>query len=219
MRQVPIKEVSNPLRPFEKITIKDQCPHCGSVFVTKRECEACGKQFWIDLLGEPFGVRSFFTLKDDFELEQSMLLRYLPLSFFGENKKIKKYRRALLKRYEILCGYFFEETESDRKKRKLFLFECKELTTEMIKLGEDPSLLWKISEFGDGHILYPKIISMIKDSERNKPVSIKSQIKLTWKNYSIYGVISLSFIVKFLLGAVVISLCSFLVMKYLLLTI
>jgi len=219
MRQTPIREVNNPLRPFEKITIKDQCPHCGSVFVTKRECEACGKQFWIDLLGEPFGVRSFFTLKEDFELDLPWHLRYLPLTLFTDSNQIKKYRRALLKRYEILCGYFFEETEADRKKRKLFLFECKELSCELIKLGEDPSLLWKISEFGEGHILYPKVISMIRESEESKPASVKNRIKYTWQNYSFYGVISLSFLIKFLLGISVISLCSFLVMKYLLLTI
>ena len=43
------------------------CPKCESLFITSKECEACGYQFAIDRIGEPYGQKSLYSLKTFFQ--------------------------------------------------------------------------------------------------------------------------------------------------------
>ena len=121
------KTTSSPLRPFERIQVKKSCPKCGSLFVTKKECESCGFQFWIDLLGEPFGERSFFNLRDEFHHTNTWYYRFAFLDSVKNSQVARRYKRSLYKRFEILCGYFFDEVDQNKERRKLFLFEANEI--------------------------------------------------------------------------------------------
>lgn len=201
----PQIKVSNPLRPFEKVVVKKTCPKCGSLFVTKKECEACGFQFWIDLLGEPFGVRSFFTLRDDFTHQFAWSYRFAAFQWGKNRDEIKKYRRTLNKRFEILCGYFFDSFDKDKERRRLFLFEAGELMQEYRLVGGQLSDLWLLMERGENHPLFPQLAERIYQLEESHKASFNLKQFLVENRF--LGTFSYFFLMKlaFGCGAVVIA--------------
>lgn len=204
------RTTSNALRPFEKVRISKVCPVCSSVFVTKKECESCGYQFWIDLLGEPFGDRSFFVLSDDFELDKPWFFKLLSDERVSRHKLTRKYRRALLKRFEVLVGYFFDEQEQDRAKRKSFLFEAHKLMDEFIKYGGAPSALWKFIERGEKHPLAASLFQqlyIIESREKPKTSLISNALVMNSFKEGLFG--------EFLLSVAAVTTAAFLVLKYL----
>ena len=201
------KTTFNALRPFEKIKITRVCPSCSSVFVTKKECESCGLQFWVDLLGEPFGERSFFVLKEDFELNCPFYLKWLPSGFFASHDTVKKYRRMLLKRFEVLLGYFFDEVEEDISRRKVFLFEADELVKEFLRVHGEASALWKMIERGEKHPLTQHLFRSLEfggDSLAGSGLS-----RLYWRQFN-QGLLK-----EFLFTVAAVTVAAYLVFKYL----
>ncbi len=142
--------IDDPLRLGEKIEVTDICPSCNSLHVTKTHCESCGLQFDLDIIGEPFGVRSFFTLKDDFDAILSKLdvLQFkLSPSKFSEKVEVKRYVRHMLKRYndliEFLTDLQLDEIPHHGQDRiRLFLYEAKEIMKEYSLYTKDLSALY-----------------------------------------------------------------------------
>ena len=135
-------KVRHPLRPLDKIEVKGRCPRCGGVFVTERECESCSYQFWVDLLGEPFGERSFFEIESDYSASQSFLERLLPRERRFLKKKHKRYLAHLKRRLEVLTDYFSQKRDrASEKKRTLFLLEAQLLIKAYATEGGNMNLL------------------------------------------------------------------------------
>ncbi len=205
--------VSNPLRPFEKVAVKKQCPKCGSLFVTKKECEACGFQFWVNLLGDPFGARSFFSLRDDFIHQYKWTYRMAFFTWAQYSKEIQKYKRMLIKRFEILCGYFFDEHDKDKERRRLFLFEANEIIGEYALVGGKLSDLWLILEKGEHHPLFQNLAQTISQVQNEKSAhSIKESVELSLQK-RFMGTFTYLFLLKLATGSVAVILAAYLYMK------
>ena len=204
------KITSSALRPFEKVTISKVCPACSSVFVTKKECESCGLQFWVDLLGEPFGERSLFVMREDFLLNLPRFSSLLPKRFFNNLKVTQKYRRSLLKRFEVLLGYFFDTTEADISKRKAFLFEATELIEEFVSSGGSPSALWVMIDRGELHPFAPALYQALKKSE-DQPVASRER----WERVHLVDFFDNSIYQEFLLATAAVTVAAYLVFRYL----
>jgi hypothetical protein len=205
---------SNPLRPFERVQVKKTCPKCGSYFVTKKECESCGFQFWIDLLGEPFGERSFFNLRDQFQHQYRWHYRFAFLSSVKTSKVAKRYKRSLYKRFEILCGYFFDEFDKDKERRKLFLFEATEIMNEVCLWGGSLSQLWLMLERGEHHPLFQVLSQELKGLDNQEKTKI--DIKDLMVSEKFFGTFSYLFLFKISLGFSAVIGASYLFLKLLL---
>lgn len=204
----------NPVRPFERLKVQRTCPKCGSYFITKKECESCGFQFWIDLLGEPFGEKSFFSLKDDFEHQYSWYYRFFFLNSVRNSKVVKRYKRSLLKRFEVLCGYFFDEFDQNKERRKLFLFEAKEIMNEIFLWGGSLSQLWLMLERGQYHPLFQGLAQELKQIESSRETKVK--LKELVLNERLMGTFSYLFLGKLALAFSAIITASYLFLKVLL---
>jgi hypothetical protein len=204
------RNTSNAVRPFEKVKISKACPSCSSVFITKKECESCGLQFWVDLVGEPFGERSFFVMQEDFIFNTPAFSKLLPKQRFLKLSFVQKYRRALLKRFEVLLGYFFDEVEEDRARRKVFLFEANQIIGEYVKLDGNPSALWALIDRGEKHPLAAGLYESLKKAE----TSVGSQ-SILQSSSGVSELLKRSIFREFLFttGAVIVA--AFLVFKYL----
>jgi len=103
------------------------CPKCESIFITSKECEACGYQFAIDRIGEPYGDKSFYALKDTYLSSFFSLVRLYPsLERFFKDKK-RKYIFELKRRFQLLADTF----ENDSSPGSEFFIEIRDLVIEM----------------------------------------------------------------------------------------
>lgn len=103
------------------------CPKCESIFITSKECEACGYQFAIDRIGEPYGEKSFYALKDSFIHSLPSLVRAFPrLEYFFKDHK-RKYIFELKRRFQLLA----EQFENDPRSNSEFFIEVHDLVIEL----------------------------------------------------------------------------------------
>ncbi len=141
LAQVPLK-IRHPLRPLDKIEVQKRCPKCGSVFITERECESCSYQFWVDLLGVPFGERSFFEIKSDYDAARGLPGRLLPRRWHFTRAKHRRYLSHLRRRFGLLLDYFSRERgQKNREEEKFFFLEAELLIETYILEGGEAHLL------------------------------------------------------------------------------
>jgi hypothetical protein len=189
--------VRHPFDPNKQIVVTEKCPNCHSLFISNDVCESCGYNFKVDLVGDPFGKRSFFEIQSQFQDSLSYFERKLSHPFFYRKEKIIRHKRHLKHRGEILLNYFFHIEENNRKKRKLHLFEAKELIKEYIIFGGDQEWLWKQISLGESHPFYPELLSCLKEN-----VSIKNQVfsyKDEFLNFRLWNWLEIRFILMALI--------------------
>lgn len=201
---------SHPHKPWEKVKIKT-CPSCSSVFITKKECESCGVQFWKDNLGEPFGLKSFYSFS---EIYTNSLNSFQKMGWSRKSRKtesFRKYQRNLNQRFDHLAAYFFDSMDIDKDRRRLFLFEAKDILREMVFEGMSTKKAWDILEDSENNPLAKVLISFL-DSEESKKVSYTNVEKL--QKYNLGGVFPITLLGKYLLLYGVILTASILYFKY-----
>ncbi len=221
--------IDDPLRLGEKIEVSGLCPSCHSIYVTKGQCESCGLQFGLDVVGEPFGSRSFFTLKDDFD---SSLTKWnyiewrLSSEVFLKKPQVKRYIRHMLKRFEDLVSYFAgldfievpEDTDGSENHIRLFMFEAREIMKEYQRFSTDLSALFitlkKFApEVGDADAISEELLVDLHGLERfSKESSIGTSIEL---KSSLWDMLKSGIVLEAMAAIGAITLASFLVMKYL----
>lgn len=194
------------------------CPKCHSVFISEKECEACGFQFHIDQLGEPFGHRSFFSLRDEYHFSSPWAFRFLAIGISTQSSVIQKYQGALERRLKVLMEYFSLGDENEER-RRLFLFEAKELIFEYWLTQGKLSRVWRSLELLEGKILYQPLSELL--IELDKRVHPKDSLKdlrlvKTWfKGASLGGLLPLTFLIKFLIGSTAVIGASYLALRVL----
>jgi hypothetical protein len=107
------------------------CPKCESLFITSRECEACGYQFAIDRLGEPYGEKSFYALKDSHFSSLPAPMRVWPSLEKYMTSKVRKYLFELKRRFQLLADAF----ENDPRPNSEYAVEVKDLVIELRDYG------------------------------------------------------------------------------------
>ena len=218
--------IDDPLRLGEKIEVSGICPDCHSIHVSKGQCESCGLQFWVDIVGEPFDERSFFTLKDDFE---SSLGKFDYLQWrlwpntFNSKSEVKRYMRFMVKRYSDLVTFlssenFHEVPQKSNDHIRLFIFEVKEIMKEYSKFAHDLSALFiplqKITEQSDEvDAITNELMAFLYTLDKLGALSKKPQSDESMT--SNWELIRTGMLFEALITISAITLASYLVMKYL----
>ena len=218
--------IDDPLRLGEKIEVSGLCPDCHSIHVSKGQCESCGLQLWVDIVGQPFDERSFFTLKDDFESSLGKLdylqWRFWPNAFHSKSE-VKRYMRFMVKRYSDLVTYLSSENIQEIPQKsddhiRLFIFEAKEIMKEYAKFTHDLSALFiplkKISEDSDEVDAITNEL-MIYLYQLDKSGSQSEQLQEDEGMSSNWELIRTGMLFEALITISAITLASYLVMKYL----
>ena len=113
-----------------------RCTDCGSVFITDSECESCGKQFHLNLIGAPLGSNSLYSIKSEFDNSSSYTSELLTLINTVESPELKRYRRSLKRRFEVLLQFLTSNLDiNEDNRRKIFLIELKDTIEEMMNKG------------------------------------------------------------------------------------
>lgn len=189
------------------------CPSCRSVFITATECESCGLQFKVDPLGEPYGEKSFYGMREKFNLEWPLSVRLGWSTLNGQKPQAQRYRRFLEHRLEILMKYFFTTIEENRERRKLFLIECEDLLEELGQLGADIQKLFDKNDEHSRHPLYSHISDLYLAAEM-KPVTRTSVIS-NWLNEPIAGLLRPSFLMKCFFASAILIYIAMVLFPYL----
>lgn len=107
------------------------CPKCESIYITSRECEGCGYQFSRDRIGEAYGIKSFYAIKDQYVDSLPSIVRIFPRIESLLGNYTKKYSSDLMRRFLALTEHFM----LDKSVKSEFSVEVKDLTLEMIEFG------------------------------------------------------------------------------------
>lgn len=149
-------------RPIQK------CPFCKSVYLTDTHCEACGRSLQYDPVGEPFGAKSFFAIKERYIENFDVLTLFYP-NFENKNSaEAKAYGRKLQKRLIDLLDYFqYREAfydEDSLQERKLFYIEAKFIIEELISYDVAMNHLLDILEQKAEGVILTDLVNFTRQS-------------------------------------------------------
>lgn len=165
--EVDSTNVSRPVIPQSAYKPIKRCPNCQSVYLTDINCEACGRSLLYHPIGDPFGAKSLYGMKERYYAGFAPIIKLFP---YFENKsgpQALAYRRQLLKRFDDLLGAFGNTGEILNENRRFFYVEILELTDELLRYGLDPIILQlKIEELipETGSLLSQKILEYLQMS-------------------------------------------------------
>ena len=130
-----------------------KCRNCGSVYITEKECEACGFQRQDPDLGSPVDERSFYSIREDFYKRQNFFQKKF---MKHRGQKFKEFRNKLLHRfYSLLKG--MESPWSDLNKWNYFHFELIDLSKYL-------------ASFPTNNIILERILNSIRNQDRKSVV-------------------------------------------------
>ena len=135
-----------------------RCQYCQSVFLNDKACESCGRSLHYHLIGEPFGAKSFYGIKERYVESLDILNRFFPIF---ENKKsplAKSYLRKLEKRFLDLVSAFNSEGVIADENRKLYYVESIELMNELLRYNVNPSLLQSLLFENDSSLVGQELL-------------------------------------------------------------
>jgi len=138
-------KIQSDLPHSQKIKKIKKCPRCQSVYITDKECEACGFQLNFNFIGEPFGHLSFYESQENFYRMGTLR----KLAYFILEKKYSrylKYELAIKRRLDNLLTYFFDHIDPVESNRKFFYLELTHVVAEFEKLGLKQYLSHKIKD-------------------------------------------------------------------------
>ncbi|MBT7610658.1 MAG: hypothetical protein HN576_12940 [Bacteriovoracaceae bacterium] len=126
MHQSTIDKSSHALKYVPNYPTKT-CPKCDSIFVTTKECESCGFQMNLNLIGEPLDRKSFYSLQEKYVKD------FKKTYFTSTRNKLKEeYKRAIWHRFDILLGFF---PDPENEQFSFFSIELKDLVEELLVFG------------------------------------------------------------------------------------
>lgn len=144
-----------------------KCRNCGSVYITEKECEACGFQLQDPDLGSPVDERSFYSIREDFYNRQN----FFEKKFMGQRgQKFKEFRNRLLHRFNTLIKGM-ESPWSDLDKWNYFHFELIELTKYLASFYANDIILDRILNSIRNHPFFHEIklaVDSGRESRNNK---------------------------------------------------
>lgn len=206
------EKLSTPLLDGHDYKPVKSCPKCKSVFVTDSECEGCGFQLSYSPIGEAFGEKSFYSLKDDYWIQRSRFIKSWPKFERKHSEDALKYKRDLLHRFDLLLNFLLGESNDDRG---LYWIEFKDLSVELCEYSLSPTLLSQKLNDHSFHGYAPLIheyFEGLKEEELAEPTLWES-----FTNYKVLGVLRIKFLILMGIALAAISTASILVYQYFLL--
>lgn len=185
------------------------CPKCTSLFITDNECEGCGFQFSYSPLGEAFGEKSFYSLKETYWDDRSRLIQLWPSFERRKSSDAQKYLRDLNHRYELLLDFLLGDSGVDRKFYWIeFKDLCRELISYEVSIDELSGKLNDHSIHGYGPLIHDFL----------NELDVEYLFEMTpWdslQNYKIGGVLKFRFLIVSGIVLAVLSTASLLVYQY-----
>jgi hypothetical protein len=171
-----------------------RCPFCQSVFIGEKSCESCGRSMQYHPIGEPFGAKSLYGIKERYIESFNTINRFFP---FLENKKslmAKSYVRKLEKRFSDLISAFNSIDMIANDQRKLFYVESMEMIDELLRYGISPSILQALLLENDSSLVGQELLFYLQGS------SSAMKAEKTWQdqvlNYRLWGVLRFEYFLK-----------------------
>lgn len=174
-----------------------RCPYCQSVYITDKLCEACGRSMIYHPIGEPFGSKSFYGIKERYIESQHSFYRFFPQFEDKDSSLASSYKRNLSKRFTDLLEAFNTDEPTVKESRKLFYAESMEIIDELLLYNVPAKLISAVLEDNDASLVGRELLVYLQNAEANFKVSKKWQQEFL--DYKIWGVLRVEFTIKIVL--------------------
>lgn len=174
-----------------------RCPSCQSVYLTDTSCEACGRSLLFHPIGEPFGAKSFYGIKERYIGTFGFMLTHFPFFENREAPKAQGYIRHLHKRFDELLLAFGSRDVMNDDERRFFYVEVLELISELLRYKVLPALIEaKIDAHftNEGQLLFQELIRYLKANEKLGATEEKWTVKVL--DYRLWSIIRVDYLLK-----------------------
>lgn len=170
-----------------------RCPFCQSVFIDEKCCESCGRSMQYHPIGEAFGAKSLYGIKERYIENLNDIIRFFP---FFENKKsaaAKSYVRKLEKRFSDLISAFNSPGVMANDQKKLFFVESKYLIDELLRYGVPPALLQALLFENDSSLVGQELLLYLEGVASSENFTTKAdrpwpELILEYRLWSVFKV-------------------------------
>jgi hypothetical protein len=157
-----------------------RCDFCQSVYLTDNICETCGRSVRFDLIGPPFGHKSYFGIKERYKQQLPAVIRYYPIFENINSKETKSLVRQLLKRLGDLATLL----EDDQQKR--FEIEGFEIINDLLYYAVSPVV---ISSIISDHLPFESYLAVASENITAKKTWVREIL-----SYRLWGILRVGFI-------------------------
>lgn len=171
-----------------------RCPYCQSVYLTDSLCEACGRSLLYHPIGEPFGPKSFYGIKERYLESQHAFYRFFPQFEDKNSRYANSYKRNLSKRFTDLLEAFNSDEPMVKENRKLFYAESMGIIDEMLRYNVSPQLIQTVLEDNDASLVGRELLFYLQNTQANVLASKKWQQEFL--DFRLWGIVRVEFVVK-----------------------
>ena len=157
-----------------------RCPSCQSVYLTDSKCEACGRSLLYHPIGDPFGAKSLYGMKERYYANFSLLVKYFPVFENQTDAQAKSYVRQLSKRFDDLLEAFGQTKTIASENRRFFYVETLELIDELLRYGTGPFILQQKIEnsfLNMGPLLTQELLLYLSEAQKINKLDVPWQTK------------------------------------------
>ncbi len=130
-----------------------RCPYCQSVFINKQSCEACGRSMLYHPIGEPFGPKSFYGIKENYIEGLNVFIRLFPQFEDKKSATAQSYIRKLSKRFLDLVTAYNTNDLIAKNQNQLFYIESITLIDELLCYGTSSQVIQTLLEENDNSLI------------------------------------------------------------------
>lgn len=181
-------------RPYQR------CEFCNSVYLTDNLCESCGRSVRYDLIGEAFGYKSFYGLKERYIKDLPILIRRYPIFENMQSPGAKSLKRQMQKRLSDLANLI------EHKDKNLFDMEAYEIINELLFFGVHKDIIR--SYLGFNYEFERYLASAAKNVSPKKPWSEEILSYRLWGTLRVKFVLVTSTLLAFIFYIVIFNLRS-----------
>lgn len=189
------QSISETLRiPTQAYLPVKRCPYCQSVFINKQSCESCGRSMLYHPIGEPFGPKSFYGMKESYVENLNFMVRFFPPFENKKSPSAQGYLRKLKKRFFYLLNAFNTPDLIAKKQRQIFYNESKVLIDELLCYGISAEVIQALIEESGNSLLSQDLHYHLQSSMRTVSADM-SRID-NFLNYRLWGLVRVEYSLK-----------------------
>lgn len=149
--------------PVEAYKPIQRCRYCQSVFIDELVCESCGRSMLYHPVGDPFGPKSFYGIKQRYVESFHAFNRFFPQFENHQSAPARSYVRNLSKRFSDLISAFNTPEMIASKDRKLFYVESIELIDELLRYKTHPQIIFSLLEENDNSLVGQELLLYLQN--------------------------------------------------------
>jgi len=201
-KMTDLERATRPAIPENVYRPIKRCPNCQSVYLTDDKCEACGRSLHYHVVGEPFGAKSLYGIKERYLQTLPLFIRYYPRFENKKDARAQSYCRHLNKRLSHLVSALSSNDIIANEKRRFFYVELMELIEELLRYGESEHVIRSKIEEGlgfSGALITRDLLLYLENSLEE----MKKQPETHWfdlfLNHKAWGLFRTELLLKFTL--------------------